>query len=80
MEKLMNQKQQTPMKTKFKTTGYYKPTPKIYRKLGDALLAVSTMVTTYAIADEWSKYIALAALVIGVAGKFLSNFFTEEQV
>jgi len=74
----MKPKQPTKMKTLFKTTGFYKPTPKIYRKLGDALLAVSTMITTYAIADEWSKYIALAALIIGVAGKFLSNFFTDE--
>lgn len=78
MEKIMKPKQPTKMKTLFKTTGFYKPTPKIYRKLGDALLAVSTMITTYAIADEWSKYIALAALIIGVAGKFLSNFFTDE--
>ena len=78
MEKIMKPKQTTKMKTVFKTTGYYKPTPKIYRKLGDALLACSTLITTYAIADEWSKYVALAALLLGVAGKFLTNFFTDE--
>ena len=59
---------------------YYKPTPKKWRKLGDALLAVSTMITTYAIADEWSKWASLSALLLGVVGKFLTNFFgTDEQ-
>lgn len=56
---------------------YFKPTPKKWRKLGDALLAVSTTITTYAIVEEY-KWIALTAVLIGAAGKFLSNFFTEE--
>jgi len=51
------------------------PTPALYRKLGDALLAISTTITAYAIADE-IKWLSLSALFIGVAGKFLSNFFT----
>ena len=49
-----------------------------FRKLGDALLAVSTMVTTYTIADDMSKYVSISALVVGVIGKFLTNFFTED--
>lgn len=56
---------------------YYAPTPKKWRKLGDALLGVSTTITTFAIIEEM-KWIAITALVLGVIGKFLSNFFTEE--
>lgn len=57
---------------------YGSPTPKKWRKLGDALLAVSTLITTYAIADEWSKYASLSALILGVLGKFLTNLFSED--
>lgn len=57
---------------------YFKPTPKKWRKLGDALLAVSTTVTTYAIAED-HKWIAITALILGSAGKFLTNFFTDEK-
>ena len=55
---------------------YYAPTPAKWRKLGDALLGVSTTITGYAIYEE-VKWIALTALAIGVVGKFLSNFFAE---
>lgn len=55
---------------------YYAPTPAKWRKLGDALLGVSTTITGYAIYEE-VKWIALTALAIGVIGKFLSNFFSE---
>jgi hypothetical protein len=57
---------------------YTSPTPKKWRKIGDVLLGVSTIATTYAIADEWSKYIQLSALILGVIGKFLTNFFIED--
>jgi len=56
---------------------YYAPTPKKWRKIGDALLAVSTTITTYAIYNDL-KWIAVAAVIMGAAGKFLSNFFTED--
>lgn len=55
---------------------YYSPTPAKWRKLGDALLGVSTTITGFAIYEE-VKWIALTALAIGVVGKFLSNFFSE---
>lgn len=56
---------------------YYAPTPKKWRRLGDALLGVSTTITTFAIYEEM-KWIAISALILGVIGKFLSNFFNEE--
>lgn len=55
---------------------YYSPTPAKWRKLGDALLGVSTTITGFAIYED-IKWVALTALAIGVVGKFLSNFFSE---
>ena len=55
---------------------YYAPTPTKWRKLGDALLGVSTTITGFAIYED-VKWIAFTALAIGVVGKFLSNFFSE---
>lgn len=56
---------------------YYKPTPKLWRKIGDSLLASSVTITTYAICNDY-KGIAITALIMGTVGKFISNFFTEE--
>lgn len=56
---------------------YYNPTPRKWRKLGDALLGVSTTITGFAIYEE-AKWIAITALVLGVVGKFLTNFFGED--
>jgi hypothetical protein len=55
---------------------YKKPTPWLFRKIGDSLLAISSVVTGYAIVEE-SKILALSFLAIGVLGKFMSNFFKE---
>lgn len=58
---------------------YWSPTPAKWRKLGDVLLAVSTTVTTYAIADDWAKWAQVTALMTGVVGKFLTNFFGPDE-
>ncbi len=55
---------------------YYAPTPVHWRKLGDALLGVSTTITGFAIYEE-TKWVAITALVTGVIGKFLTNFFSK---
>lgn len=57
---------------------YFKPTPKKWRKLGDALLGVSTTITTYAIVEDY-KWIALTSVLLGAIGKFLTNFFGEDE-
>jgi len=56
---------------------YYRPTPLKWRKIGDTLLAVSTTITIFAIAEnvEWLAYVAL---FIGVVGKFLTNLFVRK--
>lgn len=59
-----------------KLNNYYSPTPKKWRQLGDALLGVSTTITGFSLYNEM-KEVAFAALIIGVVGKFLSNFFVD---
>lgn len=63
-----------------KTLGqlYTSPTPKKWRKVGDALLSVSTLLSTYSIADDWGKGVSIAMIITGVVGKFLTNFFSED--
>lgn len=65
-------------KTKLGLSSYGKATPTKYRKLGDALLSVSTMITGFAIYEDY-KWLAFTALMIGSAGKFLTNFFADED-
>ena len=66
------------MKTKFGRSHYYKPTPKKWRKLGDALLVIGGTITAAAMTGEilWLQYTALTCTVLG---KTLTNFFTEEE-
>ena len=58
-------------------SNYSSPTPKKWRKLGDALLGASTTITGFAIYEE-AKWVAITALVLGTVGKFLTDFFTEK--
>lgn len=74
---------------KISVKSYWAPTPKKWRKIGDAILAVGTFVTAGALLEydkmkeiftpQEVKIIIAAAFVLGVAGKFLTNFFTTEE-
>ena len=68
---------------------YWKPTPKKWRKLGDGLLAAATIV---AIGGVWQydtlkeifttgeiKIMIVSSIILGVVGKFLTNFFKEDD-
>ena len=57
---------------------YSSPTPKKWKQLGDALLAVSLMGIPADIAGY--KWVGIALFAVGVTGKFLTNFFVEEDV
>jgi hypothetical protein len=76
--------------TKFKkiTSSYWKPTPKKWRRIGDSLLAVASVL---AIGGLWQfdnlkdiftlfeiKVMIVSSIMLGVVGKFLTNFFKEE--
>ena len=63
-------------KIKFGLGEYSKPTPKKLRRLGDGLLLVSTIVTEETLVDK--PAMASVALICGVIGKFLTNFFSAE--
>ena len=65
-------------KSKLSLKGYGKPTPAKYRKIGDALLSVSTMITGFAIYEDVT-WLAFTALLLGSGGKFLSNLYADED-
>lgn len=57
---------------------YYAPTPKKWRKIGDTLLAVSL----YAQGQQafiGSTKLLTGIAIVGLVGKFLTNFFTEDE-
>jgi hypothetical protein len=58
--------------TKFSPKGYYKPTPAKFRKVGDALLVGSAIVSTQ-FGDN--PKVMLITQIAGIVGKFLTNFF-----
>ena len=74
---------------KISTKHYWAPPPKKWRKIGDAILAVGTFVTAGALLEydkmkeiftpQEVKAIIAIAFVLGVVGKFLTNFFTTEE-
>lgn len=67
---------------------YYKPTPKKWRQLGDAILAVGVFVTSGGLLafeqlskifdQKELKIIIGVSLILGVVGKFLTNLFKED--
>jgi len=57
---------------------YNSPTPKIFKKLGDSLLASSTLVASYSMFAGF-EWVAIVAVACGVLGKFLTNFTTEDD-
>ncbi len=63
-------------KIKFGLSEYDKPTPKKLRRLGDGLLLASTLITNETMVDK--PALASVALICGVIGKFLTNFFSEQ--
>ena len=68
---------------------YWKPTPKKWRRIGDSLLAVASVL---AIGGLWQfdnlkeiftpqeiKVMIVSSILLGVIGKFLTNFFKEDS-
>jgi energy-converting hydrogenase Eha subunit A len=60
------------MKTKkFGWSQYFKPTPKNIRQLGDAALAAAAIGVLIVPGAKW-------VAIMGIAGKFLSNFLADK--
>jgi hypothetical protein len=66
------------MKTKFGWKEYFKPTPKRIRVLGDSLAAAGTFGAGIATLNG-HEIIGTIIMIVAVAGKFISNFFSEED-
>jgi len=64
-------------KAKFKVKSYWAPTPKKARKIGDALLGIFSITSMSSMIMD-HKGLSIASLIIGILGKVLSNFFSEE--
>jgi len=66
------------MAQKMKWSNYFKPTPKRVRVLGDSLAGSAVFIATISMVSGYEK-IAIAVAVVGMVGKFISNFFTDEN-
>ena len=66
-------------KTTFSMKSYWAPTPNKMRKIGDSLLGIFSITSMSSMIMD-NKALAITSLIIGVVGKVLSNFFTEEPV
>jgi hypothetical protein len=62
----------------FNLKNYWDPTPKFFRAIGDSLLTLFSTASAYGIIMD-DKYLALLCMLCGVAGKFLTNFFSEPK-
>jgi len=62
---------------KFNLKGYFEPTPKRFRILGDSLASASVFISTYSIINDHQGF-GLIVLISGWVGKFITNFFTDE--
>ena len=63
---------------KFGWKRYFEPTPKRFRVLGDSLAAGSLFVAGLSIMTGHEK-IAIGVAIAGWLGKFISNFFADED-
>jgi hypothetical protein len=65
--------------TKFSMKSYWAPTPNKMRKIGDSLLGIFSITSMSSMIMD-NKTLAITSLIIGVVGKVLTNFFSEESV
>lgn len=61
-----------------KMKNYWAPTPKKWRKIGDALLAVALYAETQQTITGNSKLMT-TFVIVGLVGKFITNFFADEE-
>lgn len=62
---------------------YYSPTPKKFRKIGDAILigcaSLSALIIGSPLSDNAQKWTIFALSAIGVLGKVISNLAKEDS-
>ena len=57
---------------------YFKPTPKLFRVIGDTLLTIGTMITSYQIISD-EKTLAIISLIIMIVCKFTTNLASLDE-
>jgi hypothetical protein len=62
---------------------YYKPTPIIWRKIGDSILIASTSISALImnapLKESTKLWLVFSINVIGVIGKVISNLFKKDN-
>ena len=66
------------MKTQFGLKEYFKPTPKLFRKIGDACMTVGATFTTWAGITDQGHWLIIAGGAFTLLGKLVTNFFSEK--
>jgi hypothetical protein len=78
-----NWKISNPQNDKTMMSNYYKPTPKKWRKIGDAILlgcsSLSLLVMGSPMTDNGKAWAVFIINSIGVAGKVITNMFKEDE-
>jgi hypothetical protein len=63
---------------------YAKPTPALWRKIGDTILIASASLSGFTmglpITEHAQLWLVFSFNVIGVIGKIITNFFKDESV
>jgi hypothetical protein len=54
------------------------PTPRVWKQLGNGLLAISTAISGYTMYSNLPT-VALISMICGVVGKFLTAFFVDDN-
>lgn len=57
---------------------YYSPTPKKWRKIGDAFFSVFTFVSACGVYME-NDIVVIAAFSCGIVGKFITNLYSDGE-
>lgn len=78
----MNDWKITKTENNMKPSNYYQPTPVKWRKIGDAILAISLLLNGFFVgapmSDEAKVWAVSISGLIGGIGKLVTNFFKEE--
>lgn len=64
---------------KFGLKSYFSPTPKRLRVLGDSLAAAGTLGASISVLNG-HPVAGTVIMIVAVSGKFISNFFSDEEV
>lgn len=65
-----------------KISDFYRPTPVLFRKLGDTILigctSLSAVMMGAPIDERTRSWVIIGLNILGVAGKMITNFFKED--